>query len=77
LDHFWIYLKVEMIDSGKSTQAVVTESEVWISSLSSHVNCKQKAFVIDPLRQAVKNTRNQQHMAILYRTNLLKTTIKN
>jgi hypothetical protein len=34
------------------------------------VNCKQKAFVIDPLRQAVKNTRNQQHMAILYRTNI-------
>ena len=67
-----IYLKVKMVDSGKSTQAVVTESEVRISSFGSHVKCKQKAFVIDPLRQAVKNTRNQQHVTILDWTNLLK-----
>ena len=65
-----------MVDSGESTKAVVTNSEVRILSLGSHVECKQHAFVIHPLRQAVKNTRNQQHMAILDGTNLLYTNIQ-
>jgi hypothetical protein len=64
------YLEVEVIDSGKGTQAVVTKSKVRACSLSCHVQCKHEAFMINSLRQTVKHPRNEKHMTILDRTHL-------
>ena len=70
---FWCdqkYLEVEVIDSGKGTQAVVTKPKVRACSLSCHVECKQEAFRIYSLGQTVKNTRNQKHVTVLDRAHL-------
>ena len=49
-------LEVKMVNGCKSTQAIVTQSEVWIPSFSCHVKCKQEAITINPLRQAIQDT---------------------
>lgn len=53
-----------MIDGGKRTQAIVTKPEVRATSLGCHLQCKQEALWINPLRQTVQNTRNEKHMSI-------------
>jgi hypothetical protein len=64
-------LEVKVVDSGKCTQAVITQPEVWIFSFCSHVNSKQEAVTVNPLWQALENTRDQKHMPVFNWTNLL------
>lgn len=64
-------LKVKMVNGGKCTQAVVTQSEVWISCFISHVKREQEALSVNPLRQALEDLRDKKHMTILNRANLL------
>lgn len=64
------YLEVEVIDSGKGTQAIVTKPKVRACSLNCHVQCKQEAFMINSLRQTVKHTRNEKHVTVLDRAHL-------
>lgn len=63
-------LEVKMVDGCKCTQAIVTQPEVGVSGFCSHVERKQEAILVNPLRQAFKNPRDQQDMSILNRTNL-------
>lgn len=64
---------MKVIDGGECAQAVVPESEVCIPSLRCHVKSKQEAFSIDPLRQVLENTRNQEDVSVFNGTNLLMT----
>lgn len=64
-------LEMKVVDCSKCTQAVVTQSEVRVSSFCCHVKSKQETHPVDPLRQAFKNPRDQKYMTILNRTNLL------
>jgi len=61
-----------MVNSCKSTQAVVTQSKIWIISFHCHVKCKQEALTVNPLGQTLEYARNQQNMPILNRTHLLR-----
>lgn len=47
---------MEMINGGKSTQTVVTQSEERVCRFFSKVESKQEAIAINPLRQAIKDT---------------------
>ena len=62
---------MKVIDSGKCTQAVVTQSEVRVSSFCCHVKSKQEALPVNPLRQAFKNRRDEKYVTIFNRTNLM------
>ena len=53
------YLEMKMVNGGKSTQAVITQTEIWISSFGCHVKCKQEALVINFLGQTLENPGNQ------------------
>jgi len=66
------YLEVKMVNSCKSTQAVVTQSKIRIISFHCHVKCKQEALTVNPLGQTLKYAWNQQNMPILNRTHLLR-----
>jgi hypothetical protein len=58
------YLKVEVVDGCKGTQTIIAKPEVWACGFSSHVQCKQEALLVNPLRQAVQYTGNEKNMAI-------------
>lgn len=64
-------LEVKVVDGGKCTQAVVSQTEIWIPCFHSHVKRKQKAFSVNPLRQALKDPWDKKHMPIFDRANLL------
>lgn len=52
------YLEVEVIDGGKSTEAVIAQAEIRIISLSRHVKSQQERVLIDTLRQAIQYSRD-------------------
>lgn len=60
-----------MIDSGKSTQTIVTHSKIRISSFFSHMHSKQEAVMVNPLRQAIQDTGDEKDMSILKRAHLI------
>ena len=64
-------LEVKMVDGSKCAQAIITKSEVWTTCFCCHVKRKQEALAVNSLGQALKNARNQKHMPIFNRTNLL------
>ena len=61
---------MEVVDGGKRAQAVVANAEVGIPGFLSHVESKEEALAVNPLRQALKDSRDQQHMSIFNGANL-------
>jgi hypothetical protein len=61
---------VEVVDGCEGTQTIVTKPEVWASCLSRHMQRKQEALLVNPLRQMVQNTGNKKNMAIFNRAHL-------
>lgn len=54
-----------MINSGKCTQAIISEPEIRAPSFDSHMEGKQEILWVNSLRQAIEHTGNEQHMTIL------------
>lgn len=65
-----VHLKVKVIDSGKGTQTIVADSKEGVCSFFSKEKCKQKAIMVNPLRQTIQDTGYKKHVAILNRTHL-------
>lgn len=64
---------MKVINSCKCTQAIVPQTEVRIPCFSSHVNGKHETFAINPLWQALENSRDKEDMPVLNRTDLLSS----
>lgn len=63
---------MKVVDGSKSTKTIVTHTEIRTPRFRCHVKCKQEAFTVNPLWQALKNSRDQKDMPIFNRTDLLK-----
>lgn len=61
---------MEVVDGGERAQAVVSNAEVGIPGFLSHVESEQEALAVNPLRQALEDSRDQQHMSIFNGANL-------
>lgn len=64
---------MEVINGSKCTQAIVTQPEIWIPCFCSQVKCKQEAFMVNTLRQALKDSGDQQYMSIFNWADLLNS----
>lgn len=65
-----VHLKVKVIDGGKGTQTIVADSKEGVCSFFSKEKCKQKAIMVNPLRQTIQDTGYKKHVTILNRTHL-------